>query len=781
MILFFPKMPYKDPVLPFSSLPDSEIFALLKEYRLSFSPNETHKIITLLGRDPTLTEATIFSTQGSEHSSYKSSRKFLKTLPIDGPFVILGPKEDAGIVELCERNGEKYGIVYSHESHNSPSQIVPYEGAATGVGGISRDIACMGARVIGVLDALRFGDPDLLENKVIARGVVSGVAGYGNPLGVPNLGGDIFFDTEFNGSTLVNVVALGIVKEKNILHSFAPSDAAQRGYELIVVGKATDRSGFGGASFSSSVVDMSEKEKNLGAVQEPNPFLERHLFAAFADLFAELEKIPGKTKETALQEIALKDMGAGGIMCASVEIADGGGFGAEIIVDDIHTGEDNLPPHIILCSETQERFCFAVPPELTQMILSHFNEKWDLPNVSKGARASKIGKITRDAMYTARFQGEIICSAKAEDITMGLLIDRPYILPPRVRTDQKDIRDTIGNLSEFLLEFVSRPNLADRHCLSENYDQTVQGNTVLQREQSEAVVMAPLRDEGITDISFAVSVAGSPHLGRLSPYAQGAHAVMTAIFRVAAVGAFPRALTDCLNYGNPEKPEEMGEFVEGVEGVADAAKNIHLFESPDFPTPFVSGNVSLYKPCSPSAIVSALGVVKTTKAIGNVPQNGEVLFLVGKRSKALGGSEFLKAIGEKEGKVEEIPFSLKEQELFFVLEAIQKGLISSTAVIAEGGLSTAFIKMCLRGDFGFSGDFSLFSLEEIFSEEAGFLLSLSLPNREPFLVFAKEKNISVHNLGVFEKENSTISGKIFTLEKNILRENWENGLRKRVF
>ena len=774
-------MSYKEPVLPFSSLSQSDLSALLKEYRLSFSPSEIQKIVALLGRDPTLTEATIFSTQGSEHSSYKSSRKFLKNLPTEGPFVILGPKEDAGIVELCERNGEKYGIVYSHESHNSPSQIVPYEGAATGVGGICRDIACMGARVIGALDALRFGDPDMLENKVIARGVVSGIAGYGNPLGVPNLGGDIFFDREFNGFTLVNVVALGIVKEKNILHSFAPPDAAERGYELIVVGKATDRSGFGGASFSSAIVDMKEKEKNLGAVQEPNPFLERHLFAAFADLFAILEKMPGKTKETALQEIALKDMGAGGIMCASVEIADGGGFGAEVIVESIHTGEDHLPPHIILCSETQERFCFAVPPELTEMILSHFNEKWDLPTVSKGAKASRVGKITDDGMYTVRFQGETICSARAEDITMGLLVDRPYTLSPRIRTEQKDMYEKVENLSEFLLEFLARPNLADCHCVSENYDQTVQGNTVLQREQSEAVVMAPLRDEGIFDISFAVSVAGSPYLGRFSPYAQGAHAVVTALFRVAATGASPRALTDCLNYGNPENPAEMGEFVEGVQGVADAAKNIHLFESPEFPTPFISGNVSLYKPCSPSAIVSAIGVVETSSAIGNIPKTGDALFLIGKRSRALGGTEFLKAVEENEGIVEEIDFPSKEQELFFVIEAIRKGLVSASSVIAEGGLIATFLKMCFRGDFGFTGDLSFLCLEELFSEEAGFLLSIASEKKEGFLAFTKERNISLHNLGIFQKENDLIVTKSFTLEKVSLKEKWERGLRESVF
>ncbi|MEI7511423.1 MAG: AIR synthase related protein [Candidatus Peregrinibacteria bacterium] len=774
-------MAHLEPVLEIQNSGDEELKILLQKNAIALSLSEARKMVTLLGRNPTLTEATIFSTQGSEHSSYKSSRKSLKTLPTEGPFVILGPKEDAGIVELCEVNGEKYGIVYSHESHNSPSQIVPYEGAATGVGGICRDIACMGARVIGCMDGLRFGDEKKTENQVIARGVVEGVAGYANPLGVPNLGGDIFFEKSFDGFTLVNVVALGLVKESEILHSYAPKNAAKEKYDLIVVGKPSDRSGFGGASFSSAVVNMEEKEKNLGAVQEPNPFLERHLLAAFQDLFADLKKTGD------LSRIAMKDMGAGGIMCATVELADGAGFGAEIQVENIHTvkaldSNDSLPPHIILCSETQERFCFAVPPDLTARVLHHFNTKWDFPAVSPGAMASKVGHITEEPIYKVTFNGTVICEAKAEDITAGLLIDRPFVLPEIHETEEAL---SIPDLSHFLPSFLARPNLADRSVVYEKYDQTVQGATVLERSVSESVVVAPLRDadelsEEEKRVGFAVSISGSPILGGVSSYAQGAMAVLGAIQKVVAVGGFPRSMTDCLNYGNPEMPEDMGKFLEGVRGVAEMAKNIHLLEDSAFPTPFISGNVSLYKRGNPSAIVSCVGMVPNVfDAVGNVPKSGETLFLLGKRHTELAGTEIFSALKKTGGKVIKITDQFfQEAELLIrsFSKAHTQKLLSSSAVIETGGIVSAFLQMCARSEMGFVGDFSSFSLPELFSEGNGFLVTVSSP--ESFLSFAIENSLPVTKLGVFEKTSKTIDGGSFIISKKELLESWKGGLRE---
>jgi len=782
-----------NPVLNFQNITDIELQKICEANKLSITLEESQKIVKMLGRNPTLTEATIWSIQGSEHSSYKSSRQFLSLLPTDATPVILGPKEDAGIVELCEINGEKYGLVYSHESHNSPSQLVPFEGAATGVGGICRDIACMGARVIGVLDQLRFGNHTNPKNQVIARGVVEGVAGYGNPLGVPNMGGDIAFDESFDGFTLVNVVALGLVKEKNILHSYAPENAARDGYNLIVVGKGSDKSGFGGASFSSQIVNEDEKEKNLGAVQEPNPFLERHLLASFQDLFKILEE------KGTLNTIGFKDMGAGGIMCASVEIAEGNekcGFGAEVHVENIHVGEENLLPHVILCSETQERFCFAVPPEMTEFVLDHFNKKWDLPKVAPGAKASNVGTINDSGRYTVKYKGEVICDANIKDITEGLKIDRPYTEPTDLTAEESEKIDAtkIENLSGFLYKFLSRPNCADRTCVTEQYDQTVQGSTVLDRSESDAVVAAPLRDfDDLTETDklngFAVSIGGSAHLGGVSAFQQGANAVTTAIQRVAATGAYPRSLTDCLNYGNPELEEDMGKFVSGVKGVAESAKNIHLFEHQDEPTPFISGNVSLYKKGNPSAIVSCVGSIKDVNtAVGNVPKAKEIAILIGDRPSEIGGTEFAKAYSQ----ITNIPtdkfapaitnYKTAEENIFAVLEAHKTGLISSASVVAEGGLANTFLQKCIRGNVGFTGDFSQFSTEELFSEGNGFLVSVTPSNQQKFLELMKKNNVPTSVLGRYLPEKTdAIDGKIFTVNRSVLVEGWSKGLRGEIF
>src|SRR3989338_875529 len=406
--------------LPFSASSDAEVLALLKKYSIGLTVEEARKISAFLKRDPTLVEAVIWGIQGSEHCSYKSSRRFLKTFHTSGKHVILGPKEDSGIVAITDSPpGKRWGIVVSHESHNHPSQVVPYEGAATGVGGNVRDVACMGARVIGAMDALRLGDLESEESRTIAKEVVRGIAGYGNALGVPNLGGDVQFDSAYNSNCLVNVVCHGIVREDEIIHSYVPKEAGKVGYDIIIVGKPTDRSGFGGASFASLTLEEGEKEKNTGAVQEPNPFLERHILAATYSLFDWL------AAEKKLDKVGLKDLGAGGGVCSSVEQVAGPGFGAEIDLEKVHTAIPDLPPEVIGCAETQERFCWTVHPDLTAHILRHYNEVWDLPSIAEGARASVIGKVTKSPIYRLHFKGETVCEARAMDITSVLEYDRP--------------------------------------------------------------------------------------------------------------------------------------------------------------------------------------------------------------------------------------------------------------------------------------------------------------------------------------------------------------------
>ena len=374
-------MAFTKEIVDFSQLDNIEVQKKLEELHIPLTPEEALKIQNeMLGRAPSLAELVLFSIQGSEHCSYKSSRKYLKLFTTEGPDVVLGAKEDAGVVAIAQdNNGKRWCIVMSHESHNHPSQIVPYEGAATGVGGNVRDVMCMGAEVIACTDSFRFGEIERNKTKWIHDGVVSGVAGYGNPLGVPNIGGDLYYHKGYNENCLVTLVTLGIIREDHIIHSYAPKNA--NGHDLILIGKPTDNSGFGGASFASLELEENEKEKNKGAVQEPNAFLERHLLKSTYALFKILRE------KNLVDQVGFKDLGAGGVACASVELAETSGYGSEIWMEKIHIGLENLHPSVYLCSETQERFMWVCPPEITTTIVDHYNKSFDLPTVSSGAKA----------------------------------------------------------------------------------------------------------------------------------------------------------------------------------------------------------------------------------------------------------------------------------------------------------------------------------------------------------------------------------------------------------
>ena len=386
-------MSFTKETVDLAGLSDDQIKQRLTDLNIAITPQEALKIQNeMLGRPPSISELVLLSIQGSEHCSYKSSRNHLKQFTTEGPDVVLGAKEDAGVVSIVEDNeGFRWCIVMSHESHNHPSQIVPYEGAATGVGGNVRDVMCMGAEVIGCTDSFRFGEISSNKTRWIYDGVVSGVAGYGNPLGIPNIGGDLYFDKGYNENCLVTLVTLGVVREDHIIHSFAPKNAD--GYDLILIGKPTDNSGFGGASFASLELEEDKKEQNKGAVQEPNAFLERHLLKSSYALFDILKE------RNLIDKVGFKDLGAGGVACASVELAETSGYGSEVWLDKVHIGMEGLHPSVYLCSETQERFMWVSPSELTEKIISHYNEVFDLPGVSSGARASVIGKIRNDKQY----------------------------------------------------------------------------------------------------------------------------------------------------------------------------------------------------------------------------------------------------------------------------------------------------------------------------------------------------------------------------------------------
>jgi len=687
---------YQNQYLIFSQMSDEEVQKTLTQYNIALSVQEARDVEEkILKRPPTLTEALAFSIQGSEHCSYRSSKPYLKSLPTDAPNVIQGPQEDAGIVEIATVGEERYGVVFAHESHNHPSQIVPYEGAATGIGGIVRDVVCMGAKVIGTADPLRFGEIENNKSRWIAEGVVNGISGYGNPIGVPNLGGDLYFDKSYNDNCLVNVVALGMIKESDIIHSCAPQNSV--GYNMILVGKPTDNSGFGGASFASVELDDKEKEKNKGAVQEPNAFLKRHLFESTYDLFKILREKGLKNR------VGFKDLGAGGVICASVEMAETAGYGAEVNLDKVHISIDDLAPYVTLCAETQERFLWVADDQTTELILDHYNNKWDLPKVSVGARASVIGKVT-EGNYVVTYQGSKILDIEPKTLCQGLQYERE--VKPQTEVKNEPELAVPEDLNEVVKNILAHENIACRVPIFEQYDKQVQGNTIIESGQADAGVIAPLLDEDVPQetkkIGVALSVDANPRYGSIDPYWQGVNAVAESMRNVAAVGAHPIAMTDCLNYGNPEKPEQMWEFSQGVKGVGDAARNIHLKTHRDFPTPIISGNVSLYNQSkkggsiTPTAIIACLGKIKDyTKAITmRFKKENSAIYLMGKRKDELGGSVYYDLFSELGANVPKPDFATVEQEIYAVTDAIEQGVVSSCHDISDGGLVTTLSEMC---------------------------------------------------------------------------------------
>ncbi|MFH1564914.1 MAG: phosphoribosylformylglycinamidine synthase subunit PurL [bacterium] len=687
---------YQNKTFKFSKLTDAQVEKLLKENNIGLSINEAREIEkNILKRPPTLAELIAFSIQGSEHCSYRSSKKYLSLMPTDGPNVIQGPKEDAGIVEIARDGKERYGIVMGHESHNHPSQIVPYEGAATGIGGIVRDIVCMGAKVIAVADPLRFGGIKTNKTRWIADNVVNGIAGYGNPIGVPNIGGDVYFNKSYDDNCLVNVVALGIIKESEIIHSCAPKNSV--GYKMILVGKPTDNSGFGGASFASFELDDKEKEKNKGAVQEPNAFLKRHLMESTYDLFKVLRK------KKLFKRVGFKDLGAGGIICVTSEMAESAGCGAEIDIEKVHVGMDNLPPHVTLCAETQERFLWIADDKTAQLILDHYNNKWELPKVSSGARASIIGKVT-DGNYVVKYNGVKIVDIEPKSLCGGLRYDRKVERQEIKGKEEKILAPK--NLNDLLKKVLAHENVACRVPIFEQYDKQVQGNTIIESGQADAGVMAPLVEThcnaSLQKIGIALSVDANPRYGLISAYWQSANAVVESMRNVTAVGAYPIALTDCLNYGNPEKPEQMAKFVEGVEGIADACKNIHLKISKKSATPIISGNVSMYNQSktgtsiTPSAVIACLGKINDYKKAITMrfKKSNSAIYLIGQRKDELGGSVYYDLFNKLGVNIPKPDFAEVEQEIYAVTDAIEKSLILACHDISDGGMATALAEMC---------------------------------------------------------------------------------------
>jgi phosphoribosylformylglycinamidine synthase subunit PurL len=638
--------------------------------------DEYDRILKALGREPNLVELGIFSVMWSEHCSYKSSRAHLKKLPTEAPWVIQGPGENAGVIDI----GDGDAAIFKMESHNHPSYIEPYQGAATGVGGILRDVFTMGARPIANMNALRFGSPDHPKTRHLVAGVVHGIGGYGNCVGVPTVGGEVDFDPSYNGNILVNAMTVGTAKTDKIFYSAA----AGIGNSVVYVGSKTGRDGIHGATMASA--DFSEdSEEKRPTVQVGDPFTEKLLIEACLELMA----------SDAI--VAIQDMGAAGLTSSSVEMASKGGVGIRLDMNKVPCREEGMTPYEMMLSESQERMLMVLKPGREGEAEAIF-QKWELD-------FAVIGEVTDTGHMVLEWNGETIC-----DIPLGPLADeapcyeRPYSSRDEYRAWAKlapldDIPDS-ADVAADLLKLIGSPNLASRRWVWEQYDQTVGADTIQPPGGDAAVV----RVHG-SKKALAITTDCTPRYCFADPFEGGRQAVAEAYRNLCAVGAKPLALTNCLNFGNPQRPEIMAQLVGSIEGMAQAAKAL------DFP--IVSGNVSLYN--ETKADDGSSQAVLPTPAIGGVgliddgmksvtigfKGSGDILVVIGVRGGHLGQSLWLSEIhGRADGPPPPVDPAAERLTGEFVREQIAAGALTAVHDVSDGGLAVAIAEMALAGDCG---------------------------------------------------------------------------------
>jgi phosphoribosylformylglycinamidine synthase subunit PurL len=634
--------------------------------RHGLKPDEYERIVGHLGREPNLVELGIFSVMWSEHCSYKSSRRHLKQFPTQGPKVLVGPGENAGVVDI----GDGWAVAFKMESHNHPSYIEPYQGAATGVGGILRDVFTMGARPIALLNSLRFGDPSHPKTAWLLDGVVAGIAGYGNCIGVPTVGGEVAFDESYNGNCLVNAFTVGVLRADRIFKG----TASGVGNPVIYVGSKTGRDGIHGATMASAEFDEKTEEKRP-TVQVGDPFTEKLLLEACLELF----------RTDAL--VGIQDMGAAGLTSSSVEMAGRAGSGIEIDVALVPRREEGMSAYEVMLSESQERMLIVAKQGREEEVLAIFR-KWDLD-------AAVIGKVTDSGRVHLLDGGVIVADLPVDPLTDGAPIyDRPTARPKEL--DALQAFDPLSlaaprDLGEALLTLLGRPTLASKEWVFGQYDHMVRlGGVVRPGRGDAAVVRVECSDKGL-----ALSVDCNARMVFLDPYEGARLAVAECARNVSCAGGEPLGLTDCLNFGNPERPEIMWQFAEATRGLADACRQLGI--------PVVSGNVSLYnetegKGILPTPTVAVVGLLEDVrKSCGAAfREEGDLVAVLGETFGNLGGSEYLKAFFDKTAGRPSILDAERELALQRVVrELVREGALSSAHDCSEGGLGVALAECCL--------------------------------------------------------------------------------------
>jgi phosphoribosylformylglycinamidine synthase len=688
-------------------------------------PDEYERILEIIGRIPNFTELGIFSAMWNEHCSYKSSKKWLRTLPTEGPQVICGPGENAGIVDI----GDGQAVVFKMESHNHPSYIEPYQGAATGVGGILRDVFTMGARPIAAMNALSFGAVDHPKTRSLIHGVVRGVGGYGNSFGVPTVGGELRFDAAYNGNCLVNAFAAGLAETDKIFYSAASGV----GMPVVYLGAKTGRDGVGGATMASAEFDDTIEEKRP-TVQVGDPFTEKRLLEACLELMAS-----GAV-------ISIQDMGAAGLTCSAVEMGDKGGLGIKLQLDHVPQREPNMTAYEMMLSESQERMLMVLRPEKEAEARAIF-EKWDLD-------FAIVGETIAEDRFVIMHGNAV----KADLPLSKLSSTAPEYDRPWVETPAAEAVDFIPEIDPIdgLKALLSSPNYCGRGWVYQQYDTQVGADTIRTPGYGAGVV----RVAG-TNKALAFTSDVTPRYVKANPFEGGKQAVAEAYRNLVSVGATPLATTDNLNFGNPEKPEIMGQFVGAIKGIGAACSALD--------TPIVSGNVSLYNETDGSAIlptptIGAVGLIADIDRdlINGTAREGHWALLIGETQGHLGQSALLAEVFHRvEGDAPPVNLEAERKAGQFILD--NREMISACNDLSDGGLALAAFEMATASDTGVTLDAS--DAASLFGEDQGrYVIACSTDKAEALMVAAGQVGLQITTVGKVGGDQITIGGSSESLD-----------------
>ncbi len=671
------------------------------------SPNEYKQILQIIGREPSFTELGIFSAMWNEHCSYKSSKKWLRTLPTEGPQVICGPGENAGVVDI----GDGQAVVFKMESHNHPSYIEPYQGAATGVGGILRDVFTMGARPIAAMNSLSFGEPSHPKTKQLVNGVVAGVGGYGNCFGVPTVGGEVRFDPAYNGNCLVNAFAAGLADADKIFYSAASGI----GMPVVYLGAKTGRDGVGGATMASAEFDDTIEEKRP-TVQVGDPFTEKRLMEATLELMG-----TGAV-------ISIQDMGAAGLTCSAVEMGDKGGLGVRLNLNAVPQREDNMTAYEMMLSESQERMLMVLKPELEDAARAVF-EKWDLD-------FAIVGETIAEDRFIVEHDGKVMADLPLATLSGSAPeYDRPWE-PTPTAAPLGDI-PAVGAM-DGLKALINSPNYAGKQWVYEQYDQQVMGDTARTPGWGAGIV----RVHG-TQKALAFTSDVTPRYVKANPVEGGKQAVAEAYRNLTAVGARPLATTDNMNFGNPEKPEIMGQFVGAIQGIGEAVKALDM--------PIVSGNVSLYNETDgtgilPTPTIGAVGLIDhPDHVIGGQIREGHVLLLVGETTGHLGQSALLAEVyGRAEGDAPPVDLAVEKKNGNFI--RANHAYIKACTDLSDGGLALAAFELAEEAGIGITLDSD--DMATLFGEDqARYLIACNFDQAEALMIAANRAEVTLATVG----------------------------------